>query len=275
MEEVYDKESIVLYIDLLGFKAKILEVERDKDAQKWDQIVNFLESVSTLIGTSPLHVQDDQTFTKTTYPNFRYISIFSDSIVVSYPLYSGSNNGNEGIHPAGYMWSIMCDLRWFVFNLSFPAMQLGLPIRGGLAIGKLYHNPSKIIVGPALIEAHFLESEIAEYPRIVVSNKLIEFFKRDNDWVLRSNFITEDGCGMYYLDYLNLEYEIKKPNFPNEVVEKCFEESLKNIEKNINKFKNRDVELKLFAKWKWIEQYIHRSLIKNGYKENIILESKS
>lgn len=54
----------------------------------------------------------------------------------------------------------------------------GTVLRGGIAIGR-HHQSDTIVAGPALIEAHHLESQVADFPRIVLSDSTIEAIATD------------------------------------------------------------------------------------------------
>lgn len=52
------------------------------------------------------------------------------------------------------------------------------PLRGGIEVGIAGETPDGGIYGPALNDAHALERNIAQYPRIVVGNKLHVFLEQ-------------------------------------------------------------------------------------------------
>ncbi|GAB6078391.1 hypothetical protein [Hydrogenobaculum acidophilum] len=55
-------------------------------------------------------------------------------------------------------------------------------LRGAVTIGKMYwpNEEEKILFGEGIIEAHKLEEEIAIYPRIVISDKLYKYIKKND-----------------------------------------------------------------------------------------------
>ena len=62
-------------------------------------------------------------------------------------------------------------------------MTLGLashvPLRGAISVGLGMEIDDGKFYGPALADVHHIESKVAEYPRIVVSDQAIEFAKAD------------------------------------------------------------------------------------------------
>lgn len=89
------------------------------------------------------------------------ITCFSDFIVIS------SEVVKENINV------IFSTLVTQVAYISKELLLRNILVRGGVAIGDLYHKDN-IVFGQGLIEAYRIESEIAEYPRIVLSDKLIK-----------------------------------------------------------------------------------------------------
>lgn len=65
--------------------------------------------------------------------------------------------------------SILRDLE----NLSFSLLEHGYLIRGGLVRGPLYHDAT-MAFGEALVEAYRMESQVARYPRIMVSKQVAD-----------------------------------------------------------------------------------------------------
>lgn len=81
-------------------------------------------------------------------------------------------------------------------------LEYGLLLRGGIAVGKLYHD-SEVVYGPGLVKAHELEKDISVYPRMVMSeNDFEEAIKRasaTSQKHLRRQFNKKED-GFYELD---------------------------------------------------------------------------
>ena len=58
-----------------------------------------------------------------------------------------------------------------ITDLSVRLLTEGLLIRGAVAKGPLYHKQS-VMFGPALLDAYGLETNVAMYPRIVLSREV-------------------------------------------------------------------------------------------------------
>ena len=95
--------------------------------------------------------------------NFRpEVSTFSDNIVISYPLASMTKELSPHSVPIFVLSQTLLSI------LASQALRLGFLLRGGAAIGRLYHD-SGVIFGDALVEAYRLESQIAIYRRVILS----------------------------------------------------------------------------------------------------------
>ena len=53
----------------------------------------------------------------------------------------------------------------------------GVPIRGGLDLNVAFVERENELYGPAALEAYRLESEVAQYPRVAVGDKLVGFLQ--------------------------------------------------------------------------------------------------
>lgn len=91
-----------------------------------------------------------------------------------------------------------------------------LALRGGIELGVAAEMNEGEIYGPALYEAYRLEREVAQYPRIVIGNGLVEFLGltkavQSSDFLARTNKMLAENClelfapdvdGHQILDYL-------------------------------------------------------------------------
>ena len=80
--------------------------------------------------------------------------------------------------------------------LAVEALSLDLLIRGGAAIGPLHHE-NGVVIGKAMVEAYRLESELANYPRIVISPELCAEIKSN----LKQSFVINDHDGVAHFHY--------------------------------------------------------------------------
>ncbi|RFB12719.1 hypothetical protein DZB84_18385 [Bacillus sp. HNG] len=110
----------------------------------------------------------------------RKVTIFSDSIIISYPI--------------DRMYALLFEIQHVAQVLS----TCGYMVRGGITFGKLYHSES-IVVGPAMIEAYDLESSEADTPRIILNKEYLNKASEYNDQYklyvdfMKSIKLDEDG----------------------------------------------------------------------------------
>jgi hypothetical protein len=125
------------------------------------------------------------------------ISSFSDNVVISYPLEQMYTD--DGLNENTVPYIVMDHARAFVAQIATVAFTLGLLIRGGITIGKLYHHEG-VVFGQGLVDAYRLESQVAVYPRVVLSSAM----SRNAAWRTEDRrMVKRDFDGVYYLDYLH------------------------------------------------------------------------
>lgn len=112
-------------------------------------------------------------------------------------------------------------------------------IRGAITIGNLYCGQSEVF-GPALVEAYILESRIAKYPRIVMTEEIYKQGiansnrKDDIDFIFKTdNELRMVECLKYFK-----RYEIE------------FKQLIESVEKNIQ----GTTELRVQEKYAWIKK---------------------
>ena len=182
MSIIYENRYVV-FIDILGFKDIVSKSNNDdKKAEKILENLKYIEEIKK---------ENDDIYKLTTIG--RKIAVFSDSIVISYPLL---NSGS------GQFLSLIFDII-YIFN---ELLDKGVYIRGGMTYGKLYHE-GNVCFGPAMVEAYSLEQE-AIYPRIIIDEIAIKeglnYPGLDGgkiEWNdIKELFVIEDG--ICYIDFL-------------------------------------------------------------------------
>jgi hypothetical protein len=121
------------------------------------------------------------------HPSHDEYSQFSDSLIVSFP-YSDARDLNR--------------LLKFVTEFQTSMLLNGLPIRGGVTVGPLFHSGS-IAFGPAFNAAYHLESRVAKYPRVIIDPSLDSDVKLLN-WMKPKHwpFVVRDEEGYFSTDFL-------------------------------------------------------------------------
>ena len=234
MNTVY-KDRYIVFIDILGFKDIVNKSNNDN--KKAEEILENLKCIERI------KKENDEIF-KLTSIN-RRVTIFSDSIIISYPLLHSES---------GCFLSLVLDIIYITIEL----LDKGVYIRGGMTYGKLYHEKN-ICFGPAMVEAYSLEQE-AIYPRIIIDKKTIEKALESPGLdrypitfeEIKNLIKIEDN--IYYIDFLS--------NAPDEIEE---EEKVNNFFSNIKKnitshLNNKDYSEEVLKKYKWFVNYYNNSI---------------
>jgi len=173
-------ECYVAFLDILGFKELVNKSKTQTDLR--ESLLRALHEAATLLPVQ-FNVRDNIWFTQT--------RAFSDSVAIFVPT------------EAYGLTDVLCKIRYLHDRL----LELGFCLRGAVTIGGMYWNnnwshpnrpkqhngdpPVKkevvyerglvsdvsetpfITLGPGLIDAYILESEVAVYPRVILSPSLI------------------------------------------------------------------------------------------------------
>ena len=131
---------------------------------------------------------------------------FSDTLVYHISLTEGPVAFTAGV------WKLLC-----IIGAAVPAaFALSTPLRGGVALHWAVNIAENEIYGPAPFYAYYLESEVADYPRVVIHQKLVDYLHspdvQDCDgmdaeiarFFARQSLklIGQDDDGLSILDYL-------------------------------------------------------------------------
>ena len=138
--------SMVCTIDILGFSQMIVDSCSKGYGDRLLNEVNFLIN------------KNKQCIIPNKYSQGK-IKIYTDNMIVGYPI---KDDGEEELD------EILDNVSEYQFNLAIE----GLFVRGGVSVGEFYINED-IVFGPALLDAHDAESNLACYPRIVLDNKTV------------------------------------------------------------------------------------------------------
>lgn len=167
VENLY-KKRLTAFIDILGFSQMVQEIDiQDSNGEeKFNSILTLLKELKSCEKPEAANEEIE-------------ITAFSDSIVISV-----ENNPKA-------LFSIYWNVAWLQSSL----MKSGYLCRGGVAFGELYHKDG-IIFGKGLIEAYKIETSLAVYPRIVVSDEIQEKTKGS----LKGVFLVCSDDGLCHVD---------------------------------------------------------------------------
>lgn len=171
-------EYIIAYIDFLGIKKKILSNETSFESLRILQFIlsNAQKKAAYITETNTL---DDFS-----------IKVFSDNVVIAQKV-----NKER-----------LCDQLISIVNLvsliQFEAFfQFNFPLRGGITVGELYIDNS-IVWGTGLIDAYYMESSVANYPRVLVSKQVLDVYEKSDSKSLNLYaLIKQDFDGIWFVDF--------------------------------------------------------------------------
>lgn len=144
------ENRIVAFFDILGYKNFINDTQYDLKKRK--HLFGIMEYISNIQFDNEKGILALKDIGKE-------VSVFSDSIVISYP--------------TNYPGCVFCTLI-DIIHIQNDLLGAGFLVRGGIDIGPVYHN-SNIIFGPAMVLAYEIESKCAIYPRIIVSDRVLNY----------------------------------------------------------------------------------------------------
>ena len=172
MELVSADDRIVSFVDLLGTRSLMKQVEDQSQAQgTYDKFT----SIGILFEKCAKECQENVDGTK-------YV-IISDSYVISVP------------NKPGAFDALISSIVKFQRDCLLKFKEL---VRGGVAVGKMVVGENvDMMIGKALVEAHGLEKDIASYPRVVINCDI------NINEMSHSAPISHDKDGMYYVSFLS------------------------------------------------------------------------
>jgi hypothetical protein len=122
-------------------------------------------------------------------------AVFSDTLVLAAPV---MENDEE---------RLIRDMVMQAARLQLELIRAGFFMRGGLSLGKIYLR-NGLVFGPALIEAHELESRVAVHPRILLSDAADRSLReslRLHQWpenASQNAMLLRDDDGHTFVNYL-------------------------------------------------------------------------
>ncbi len=183
------RPCLISYLDILGMKDLLREAGEDANT-----VAEVLERFRDFY--TPM--KDQKILWQSTFVNF------SDLGLRVVPVLTDANIK----HRLGGFFHEVMDLGFIQVNL----VNRGILVRGSLTLGLICHAGG-LVFGSGLVEVHELESKVAKYPRIIVSNTALEALKEAP--VLRAegnsfkeemsylkSFLRKDVDGVWFLDYL-------------------------------------------------------------------------
>lgn len=203
--------NFLAFLDILGYSNMVKsDLEGPKGEEKnFEKLLNLHKETTEL-----------------KYENLNFTIIqFSDSIIISAPFKLDSFHSFSKL----------------VAEYQLKLLKNGIAIRGGITYGKHYYK-NDFLFSSALIDAYILESKVARFPRIIVSDDLMDLLSND--------------------DKVNLEYIISDNNY--KIIDFLYkselsEEDLRAIEVYIKKLEINMIDT-VSEKGLWLKEYLNFKL---------------
>jgi hypothetical protein len=190
-------DRFTLFFDFLG----------TSDATKWpkERLYPFLD---LLISIAQIQSEQDIDGNQQEDGSYRIritpeVTTFSDNIAVSYP-----SLGDETSVPHNVPKHLRFEAHWAKFmcqdairilsGVAELGLRIGVLVRGGLTFGQLHHDKG-VVFGESMVEAHRIEKREAIYPRVLVSERIIETL--DDIPEVDRTFLLQDVDGRWHLNY--------------------------------------------------------------------------
>lgn len=250
IEKIKSINSIVVYFRVLGFSDLVT-----KDDKKAILISHALSKISEQFNNINNHIlKNNCEFENENCPAIQMSStIFSNCVILSCPVIE-----KNSLIIIKEIIEMLCDIQ-------FHMLQEGFLIRGGITIGDICHN-DKYVFGKAVIEVSELERKKAIYPRIIISDRLLNMIIKDlNESILMNykylledeyfydQYIQEDDDLITYIDYLGVGLlkfaEIMGDNYRDDF-KSDFLNKIDQVIKNGKNNKNIGIKKKYF----WLEK---------------------
>lgn len=165
----YDADTMLAFIDILGFK----ELLKEKTLA---QIVNIIDDIKQL--------DNSIKYSKMLTINTKLIS---DSFVVYAQL-------TEPKHITAFYV--------YVSTIIARVHRLGSVVtRGYISTGNHY-NKDEIWISPAFVEAYIGETKKSIHPRVILGKSTLDYINKIYPRFLDSNFLKRDSDGYWFINYM-------------------------------------------------------------------------
>ena len=228
--------SYTLFLDILGYSNKIKNISKEESKN----IFELLKHIELLITEYFNHATDSPTYKEYTL----HYTFFSDCIILSFV-----PKDNLVIDEDEIIFFNQTTLEFiftWIMNVQFiTLLKTGFLLRGGISCKDIYWCENKV-VGPALIEAYHLESKVASWARIILSEELstnlslinhINYSSKYNNIIYLPHLLLlkDESENHYYYNYIGRM--LARLNVDNLLPENMDETFIKNLDENLPNWK--------------------------------------
>lgn len=248
LKEDKKETKVVCFIDIMGMKDRMYTQSPDEMA--------LIYAISKMVVDNPC-VQEDGLI----------ISAFSDCMYIV--------ADKENIHHIFDFLAVLACHLLNKYTSTGPSKNIYdcIKLRGGITYGDVSvlnqrpngnSNIPNIITGVAAVEAYILESKEAQYPRIIVDEKILELLEKENlsknDFCLVQDY--NDDKGYHYFDFLKYLYE--KDGHLDIELQKCIDF----VTNELNEARNTIVcKNKLIKQLSWYKGYLEEHIVQKNTED--------
>lgn len=227
------KNSVLVYMDILGYQEMIAKVIKGNDQSKFLQFLHaVLFKAKEDLEEKHFKMGDRDLFA---------LKTFTDNIVIGFPILE------DGEMEFGRAFGKVAD-----FQLALAVK--GLFVRGGISIGNAYID-NIAVFGDALADAYEAENKLARDPRVIITKSAVKIIEKHIGYYSKpahspqSLDLLKDSDGQWFVNYL---YPII------ELIEECgpdydiLEQHKSAVETKLKEFAN---DPKIFSKYAWVAGY--------------------
>lgn len=239
-QDILLNNSIVCFIDFLGMR-NVIECN----------------SAQTLISIKEIYANALTRCNNDNKDLFKYpikAKIFSDNIILACEIIDNDDMETNTLQ-------CLCHIIHLAKYIQICAIQKDFLIRGAITIGDFYID-NMLVWGNALVDTYILESNVAIFPRIILSERIMSTWQQfaGLDFLNQTNnlAIYPDEDGIHYIDYLK-SYG------------RGYEGMIQTINKSRIEFSNKyklEKNIKIKQKYAWHLSYLNRCLMESD-KGNI------
>lgn len=205
----------IAFLDMLGFKNLV-------KSSKCEDICTIFDNVRKPL--SAMYFHGEAVIPQSTARALR-IKIMSDSICFYI---------DASLHNALFTLIMSC----IIFQVNLFAFPTPVLLRGAIVHGDIYAK-GDVTFGPGLTQAYMMEEHNARYPRIILTNEVLDYARREaktsesilNDWIFRDidAFYTLNCLKMFLYLNENREENICKDFLQNikQVLDTTTDESIR------------------------------------------------
>jgi hypothetical protein len=173
---------LVCFMDILGFSKMIENYSEDEYSNLLVEIKDVFDEAMKTLKYRPDNIDSEALDTID-------IKTFSDNICISIPFFDNQNDFEVNLRL----------MLIYVSGLQYQFMTKGFYLRGGLTVGG-YYSDNNIIFSNALVEAYKLESKYAIYPRVILSEAILDKIREIDTPDVWTTLLVSDWESVWFIN---------------------------------------------------------------------------